>query len=119
MIDNTTKSSDNTVQSSANEMSDPWIRDGPTESTLSHPARQMSLDFEPEIAAVPEPAGMLSPEGDPTALQIPARTSQPAPTPTEVLLQDEMKVKATQAKSLWDHIRDVLALVWWRGPQNE
>ena len=38
------------------------------------------------------------------------------PSPMNALLEDELKVNAAQAKGLWAHIRDFLALMWWRGP---
>ncbi|MEM8808207.1 MAG: hypothetical protein AAGF01_19470 [Cyanobacteria bacterium P01_G01_bin.38] len=119
MLDNAAKSTDNTTSSLANTVPDPWEEKLPPEPKPTHPAWQFPLDPKHEIAAVPTPEGILSPQGDPNALQIPAHASHPKPTPTERLLQDELKVNATQAKSLWDHIRDLWALLWWSGPQDE
>ncbi|MEO1400958.1 MAG: hypothetical protein AAFV72_06830 [Cyanobacteria bacterium J06635_1] len=105
MLDNTPKSTDNT-------MPDPWEETLPSEPEPTHPAWQFPLDPRHEISGSPPPEGILSPQGDPSALQIPAHASHPEPTPTEVLLQDELKVSAAHAKSLWDHIQDLFALLF-------
>ena len=101
MLGDTDRSSNNKTPLSANVMPDLWAKD------------------QHKITAAATPEGILSPAGDPTAPQIPAHVSSPKPTPAERLLQDELKVDAAQAKNLWDHIRDLLALLWWCGPQDE
>jgi hypothetical protein len=116
MLEDTVKSTD---QSAANAIPDPWEAELPTEPKPAHPVWQFPLDPHHEIPAAPAPDGILSPQGDLAALQIPAHASHPEPSSTEVLLQEELKLDATQAKSLWDHIRDLLALLWWSGPQDE
>ncbi|MDJ0706722.1 MAG: hypothetical protein QNJ46_25915 [Leptolyngbyaceae cyanobacterium MO_188.B28] len=118
MLDNTAQPNDKSGQKpvNSNVVPDPWQEDLSPQPQSIRPSQQVSLDPGREIAAAPAPEGVLSPEGKPSALQIPPHTT---PTPTEVLLQEELKVSATQAKSLWDHIRDLLALWWWRGPQDE
>ena len=121
MLDHTAQPNDKPGQTSAssNVVPDPWNEDRSSQPPSSRPSQQVSLDPNRQIAAAPAPDGVLIPEGDPTALQISPHTSLPTPTPTEVLLQEELKVSSTQAKSLWDHIRGLLALWWWRGPQDE
>ena len=121
MLNNTAKPNDQSGQTSVNEnvIPDPWEQKPLPQPKPIQPSRQVSLDPNRQITAAPAAAGAFSPEGDPNALQIPAHASHPTPNLTEVLLQEELKVSAKQAKSLWDHIRDLLALWWWRGPQDE
>ena len=120
MLNNTTKPNDKSDPTSvnANATPDPWKEELSPQPKPIRPSRQVSLNPERQITAAPALDGILSPEGDPTALQIPAHTNHPTSDLTEVLLQEELKVNATQAKSLWDHIRDLLALWWWSGPQD-
>ena len=120
MLDNTANPNDQSGQTPANEnlIPDLWEQKPPTQPKPIHPSRQVSLDPNRQITAAPAVGGVFSPEGDPNALKIPAHASHPTPNLTEVLLQEELKVSAKQAKSLWEHIRNLLALWWWRGPQD-
>ena len=105
------------TRTSADTIADPWAV---TASPQPKTPRQVTLDLSHEVTAA-KPLSLLSPEGDPTVPRIPAHASPPQPEPgsdpVEILLKDELRIDATQAKSLWDHIRDGLALFWWRGPQ--
>ena len=47
------------------------------------------------------------------------KQNQSQDTATQVLLEDELKIDVSQAKGLWNHIRDFFALVWWSGFQDK
>ena len=57
--------------------------------------------------------------GFPHETTMPAMDSELQLTPAEALLEDELKVDATRDPGLWNHVRDLLALSWWTGPQTE
>ena len=115
MLDNTQNSENLSIPSPFNTMPDPW--DAEVIRTPQTVSRQFPLDPGHEISACPTADKLLSPEGDPTALQL---TQASAETyAAKLLLLDELKVQASQAKGLWDHIRDFLALLWWGGFQDE
>jgi hypothetical protein len=120
VIDNTAQSTNKSVRPDEKEMPDLWEGSPQSQQQAVRPVPVVPLDTTHEITAAPAPDGILSPAGDPNALQIPAHTSEPAAADgAGILLQEEIKVKATQAKSLWNHIRDFLALWWWAGPRDE
>jgi hypothetical protein len=98
------------VNPSATEtIPDPWTTELPAEPT--HPSWQFPLDPSHALASGAPPDGILSPAGDPQTLQIPIRTG---PSPAESLLSEELKVDAQQNRTLWEHVRDALTLLWWR-----
>lgn len=111
------------VFSSFPEPPDPWEERGmsaemPTDS-LRHSPRRFPLDPSHEIVAASPPDGILPCAGDPTVVQIPTHPHEPTSCGAAMLLEEEMKVDATQAQQLWDHIQDCLALLWWEGPTDE
>jgi hypothetical protein len=118
MIDDTTQATNKAAQSFAEELPDLWEDATQTQKPTTHTVRVFPLDTTHEISAVPAPDGILSPAGDPNALPIAAHVDQSEPDAAEILLQEEIKVDATQAKSLWNHIRDFLALNWWEVASN-
>lgn len=104
-------------EANTNLIPDPWE----TEAS-SKPKRatwQFPLDPQHELAAAAPPDGFLSPQGDPAVPQIPAHVSQATASPAEALLTDELKVDARQNRTLWEHIRDALTLMWWRRDEEE
>jgi hypothetical protein len=118
MLDNYNQNPNKNIINFSGIAPDPWEGE-PESPKFTHPSWQFPLDPNHEIEAAPAPDGVLSPAGDPTMVQIPAHSAQPALSGVEVLLQDELKIDATQAKSLWQHIRDGLALLWWKKTQDE
>lgn len=99
-------------QPTTNAIPDPWEAKVPPKPP--QPSWQFPLDPQHELAAAPAPDGILSPQGDPSVLKIPAHVGRSAVSPTESLLSEELKVDARQHRTLWDHIQDALTLLWWR-----
>lgn len=102
-------------QGSAYSAPDPWAEDLPMRSKSTHPSWQFPLKPDHEISAAPAAEGILGPQNNPNALKL---SSHPDSDATTVLLEEEMKVDATQEKSLWNHIRDAFALLWWSKWEN-
>lgn len=97
------------------QSSDLWV----VEEAM-HASWPMTLDPTHEIAPAPAVEGILPPEGYiPAGLQIAARASRPKLTATEVWLQEELKVDAGNATTLWERIRNLFALLLWSGPAEE
>ena len=109
MVNKSTRQSSSTP---TNEVPDPWEEDLTPQPKPVQKSWQFPLDPKHEIAAAPAPDGILSPQGNPDALQIPTHAGSLEPSLTEVLLQEELKVNATQSESLWNRIRDFFALLW-------
>lgn len=119
MIDNTSESHNKSVPSASTELPDLWEEQLQPQEPKIYPLYQSSLDTTHEITAAPTPDGILSPASDPSMSNIAPHTSESTSDPAEILLQEEIKVNATQAKSLWNQIRDLLALWWWTGPRDK
>ena len=115
MVKKPSKSTSNNDKRSAYFVPDPWEGDLPSRSKSTHPAWQFPLRPDHEIAAAPAAEGILSPQDNPSALRL---SAHPEVDAAEVLLEDEMKVNARQEQSLWNHIRDAIALLWWSKRQN-
>ncbi|MGP1383355.1 MAG: hypothetical protein ACTS2F_07310 [Thainema sp.] len=96
---------------------DPWAASSLEAAESTSTFWQFPLDPKHEIEAAPAPDGILSAADLPTLLRIPAHTtelkSEPALTSVEILLQEELKISATRDKTLWEHVRDGLALLGW------
>lgn len=119
MLGNSNKNTDKSTIIFPGIVPDPWEGEPPEQPKFTHPSWQFPLDPNHELAAAPAPDGILSPESDPTILQIPAHNIPLEASAVTVLLQDELKIKATRAKSLWRQITDGLALLWWKKQQDE
>ncbi len=97
---------------------DPWEQHARDRAQQVRQSWQFPLDPAHEIGAAPAVKGALSPEGDPTVPRIPAHASRPVLTPTEAVLEEELRISATH-QTLWAQIQNWLALLIWgqRQPQ--
>jgi hypothetical protein len=96
------------------EIPNPWLDDTSPNPNLTVSFDKFPIDPSHELTAAAVTSVFLAPEGDPTALQIPAHTSCPAVASSTVLLQDELKLKASKERNLWDHMQDAFTLLLWR-----
>lgn len=119
MIDHTTQSNPQSVPAPKPIPPDPWAEEPSNWVKPTSNSRPLDLNLQSKGLHLPPPDRVLSPEGDPETLQIPAHISRSEIDPADVLLEEELKVSATGAKCLWDRIRDGLALLWWKGPQDQ
>jgi hypothetical protein len=114
MLNKSLNKSQGIHQPAASAIPDPWDAEAKASPKPTHPSWQFPLDPQHELAAAPAPDGILSPQGDPNVMQIPAHVGRPAVSPTEALLSDELKVDAQQYRTLWEKMRDALTLLWWQ-----
>lgn len=103
-----------TIEIVADLLPDPWEEVTVPQPKFIHPSWQFPLDPKHEIEAGRAVNGILSPATNPNLLQLPAHKSDTVfSNPIEVLLEEELKINASQAKILWEQIRDELTLLWW------
>ncbi|MEL6248690.1 MAG: hypothetical protein AAFY78_11885 [Cyanobacteria bacterium J06648_16] len=101
-----------TDAASGSPVPDPWEQHTNAHSQQVRQSWQVPLDPAHEIGAAPAAKGVLSPEGDPTVPRIPAHASRPTPTPTEAVLEEELRVSPTH-QTLWGQIQNWLTLMIW------
>lgn len=98
---------------------DPWEEISVAQPKLTRPSWQFPLDPKHEIEAAPVVDGILSPASDPNLLQIPPHQNYTVASNTiNILLAEELKINAIQAKTLWESIRNHLILLWWNSNEK-
>jgi hypothetical protein len=86
-------------ESNSQLIPDPWELPSVVLETKSAQSWQLPVESHP----------LISPGGNPAALQLPS----PKSNPVQLLLQDWLKLRAEQARKLADNLSEALGLLCW------
>lgn len=89
---------------------DPWETPSPTEVKL--PVWHIAPETHPLIPAATAPEALIPPEGNPSALRLPPPATQPGFKSAQVLVWDELKIRASNSP-LGRQIQNALTLLCW------
>ncbi|HEY9649058.1 MAG TPA: hypothetical protein V6C95_00235 [Coleofasciculaceae cyanobacterium] len=98
------------LNTEASLIPDPWETPKPT---LEYPTIPVSWKL-PQ-----EPRPLISPTIQLNVPQLSAPKALSEPDPTQVLLQDRLKLKRGDCEKVLEQIRDALALLYWMGLETQ